>query len=634
MTVTPEAGVPTMPCPVCKTDVPAGAFCGTCGAQLSAQRGNGRGLFRLGAYAAAPGEHGLRHSVVSSLFPHLAHRSRIPFRLGLGVLSIAFIAFAFLRWQAPLVVLSALGFPLLLLLYLRESDIDDDIPRGTLAFDSVLGVGLGVGYALLTGNIIAHSYSFGLSGGTSQHSILAGLLIPTGGALLMLVPAIVVRLLRPGTRESLDGFVIGALGATSFIASGTLTRLAPQLATGPIADPDRPVHGLLVQAGIEGVAVPVTAAAMGGLVGAALWFTRPADAAGRRSRSRAIALPVSSVFVVLVLYATLGVIDTAPLLEGLDFGLHVLIAVIALLALRIGLQAALLYEEHDELNPDKQVLCPHCDHVVPDMAFCPNCGVAARAASRTSRETRRNPSDTVPSEARPGYALPAGSYAAVPVHHTSQARLLVPFGIGAAAVAAVGVAISLMVTPVVPRVVCPPDCGRPPIGTPVESNPRFVSRDGRFSVQYPGPGTVYQATLDPDGVSLQFNAGDKGTMDLYGMPAKGKTDKQIAGEQVKGYYPDATIDYEVPNAMVGYEPGYGVVADDYPQDSSGTYTRLRVVIMVAVKNDYALIAWAVGPYHRFSPEFGSGHPSGVNLQLALDMGKYVNSFTWRDDSPH
>jgi hypothetical protein len=81
--------------------------------------------------------------------------------------------------------------------------------------------------------------------------------------------------------------------------------------------------------------------------------------------------------------------------------------------------------------------------------------------------------------------------------------------------------------------------------------------------------------------------------------------------------------------MVGYQPGYGVVKDEYPQDASGTFSRLRIVVMVAVKDDYALVAAAIGPYHQFSPEFGSGHPSGVNLQLALDMGKYVNSFTWR-----
>jgi len=55
--------------------------------------------------------------------------------------------------------------------------------------------------------------------------------------------------------------------------------------------------------------------------------------------------------------------------------------------------------------------------------------------------------------------------------------------------------------------------------------------------------------------------------------------------------------------------------------------------MAAVKNDYALIAAAAGPFHEFSPDFGSGHPSGANFFLAMDMGKYVNSFTWRGDPP-
>jgi hypothetical protein len=54
---------------------------------------------------------------------------------------------------------------------------------------------------------------------------------------------------------------------------------------------------------------------------------------------------------------------------------------------------------------------------------------------------------------------------------------------------------------------------------------------------------------------------------------------------------------------------------------------------VAVKNGYALVAAAIGPYHEFSPDFGTGHPSGVNLQLAMDMGKYVNSFKWRTEQP-
>ena len=88
----------------------------------------------------------------------------------------------------------------------------------------------------------------------------------------MLVPAVVVRLWHPGTRESLDGFVIGALSAITFTAAATLTRLAPQFATGSDGTMIGPSSGLLVQAGIQGVALPLTAAAMGGLVGAALWF--------------------------------------------------------------------------------------------------------------------------------------------------------------------------------------------------------------------------------------------------------------------------------------------------------------------------------------------------------------------------
>jgi hypothetical protein len=87
----------------------------------------------------------------------------------------------------------------------------------------------------------------------------------------MLVPTVLVRLSRPTSRESLDGFVIGALAALMFAAGSTLTRLAPQFATGLLAH-SRPVKSLLVEAGICGVTIPLTAAVAGGMVGIALWF--------------------------------------------------------------------------------------------------------------------------------------------------------------------------------------------------------------------------------------------------------------------------------------------------------------------------------------------------------------------------
>ena len=49
-----------------------------------------------------------------------------------------------------------------------------------------------------------------------------------------------------------------------------------------------------------------------------------------------------------------------------------------------------LHEAHDEIQSDEPLLCPHCGHVVPDMAFCPACGVATWASSRSSRTARRD----------------------------------------------------------------------------------------------------------------------------------------------------------------------------------------------------------------------------------------------------
>ncbi|WP_232425705.1 zinc ribbon domain-containing protein [Mycobacterium sp. JS623] len=586
--------------------------------------GKRRGVLPPAAYAAAPGEHALRLSVASSLFPHLPHPSRAPFRIVLALLFLALVALGLLRWQAPLIAVSALGLPLVFGCYLHESDIDDDLPLGTLALAALLGVGLGVGWALLTGDIVAASYDVGLSNAPAT-SAFASLLIPAGGPLLMLLPAVVVRLWRPGTRESLDGFVIGALGAIAFTAAATLTRLAPQFATGPTAR-DRPISGLLAEAAIHGVALPLTAAAAGGLVGANLWFHR---AKGQDSRPW-MPLVALSCLVVLGLSAGLAVIELASATNGLHVGLHLLTAAFTLVALRIGLQIALLNESHDELIADAQVLCPHCEHVVPNAAFCPNCGVAARAASRTSRSDRL--SATGVEVTRPGYALPPGPYDAAPAPTTTHARLLTTVGAGMAVAIAAAVTVSVLAVPSVPRFVCPPDCGQPPIGKPVETNPWFMSSDGRFSVQYPRAGTAYEVTLRGDGVDVDFKAGDTGTMQFFGVPAAGRTSKQIAETLIGDKYPDATTDYEIPNALVGYQPGYGVVKDEYPQDASGSFTRLRLLVMVAIKNNYALVAAAIGPYHQFSPDFGSGHPSGVNMQLALDMGKYVNSFIWRDNS--
>ena len=385
---TNDEQVPTAECRICQVEVPAGEYCGLCGCHLTPRKGEGPDWLRIRDFGAAPGEHLLQPSLASSLFPHLPPRSRTVFRLGLAVVFVALVAFALLRMPGALVTVEALGFPFLFVLYLVESDGFRDIPTPMWVLTAALGVGLGVGWVLLTGMMVARSYGIELGADVvGARMVRTGIAIPLGGVILMLMPALIVRLLRPPTREALDGFMVGALGALSFTAAATLARLAPQFVTGVVSK--RPMDSLLVEAGIRGVAVPLTAAAAGGLIGAALWFTRP-PSKEKQHPGVVRALLVFFAVAVLAVYVGLGLIDVAHFPQVLMLVLYLAVAAVALFLLRVGLQLALLHEAHDEIQSDEPLLCPHCGHVVPDMAFCPACGVATRASSRSSRTSRRD----------------------------------------------------------------------------------------------------------------------------------------------------------------------------------------------------------------------------------------------------
>jgi hypothetical protein len=383
--------LPTTACHECNADAPAGAFCGVCGARLSRQptgASDGPAWLRLRTYAAAPTEQVLIPSPVGALFPRLPGRSRSAFWVGLITLAVLLVVFAALRWQGPLIGISALGLPMLYLIYLNETDAFADLPIRILALTAVLGVALGAGWAQVTGAIVARTYDDVLGTPmTLSEWLINALAIPLGAMFLMLVPVALARVVRPGSREALDGFVIGMLGALGFVAAGTLYRLAPQFGTALFAH-DRPLADFLVVAATQGVAVPLTAAAVAGMVGATLWFTQRTDT-GHRSHWYGFTAVTPALVTGVIAYAAMGIIDNAWLPQDIEAGLYVLIALLALSMLRLVLHSTLLHEVPDETEPDTSVLCPQCDHVVPDLAFCPNCGVAAHAASRSSRHARR-----------------------------------------------------------------------------------------------------------------------------------------------------------------------------------------------------------------------------------------------------
>lgn len=215
---------------------------------------------------------------------------------------------------------------------------------------------------------------------------------------------------------------------------------------------------------------------------------------------------------------------------------------------------------------------------------------------------------------------------------TRGSRYFVVMGLWVVGLVAAMLALTLVDTRVadVPVYVCPPDCGRPPTGLPVSTNPRFVSPDGAFEVSYPAPGAAYTVNSDDNGVTAEWTAGDGGALRLFGVPAAGRGARQVVEQVIADDFPDAVIDYELPNATVGFEPGYGVVADFPAQKHAEP---VRAIIIAAVKNDLALVAVADGPFRQFGPGSGPGMPSPANLQIAQDMGKYVDSFRWKGDPP-
>jgi hypothetical protein len=253
-----------------------------------------------------------------------------------------------------------------------------------------------------------------------------------------------------------------------------------------------------------------------------------------------------------------------------------------------------------------------------------------------------NPTTPAPPPVWPGYAVPARSYATPAVRHTSHIRLFVILIAALALVVAAAATVSALITPSTPAHNCPPQCGRPPTrpqlgqpeqvppaGAPVSTLPRFTADTGRFSVAYDPRA---QATLGSNGVKLSYDKINSFAT-LFGRPAGNQTPREIAEALIQSAYPGAKTDYQIPNAMVGYQRGYGEIDDFYPQGGAASAEDIRVLVMVAVKNGYALIATATGPYEQWGKQFDDGHPSGANLRLAMLISDCVNRFMWEGDPP-
>jgi len=85
-------------------------------------------------------------------------------------------------------------------------------------------------------------------------------------------------------------------------------------------------------------------------------------------------------------------------------------------------------------------------------------------------------------------------------------------------------------------------------------------------------------------------------------------------------------DYVVPGASLGYT-GYGEAFQVTPSSADGNPVRFEVTIICAIRDGYAICAYAVGP--QVSLGRLVTHPTEARLALALWADPDLNGVRWK-----
>lgn len=368
----PLEGPPLVTCPHCGSKVPAGDFCGHCGAHLAS--GSTR---RTHAFAAVPSQRVAHISIVTTLFPHLPHRRGRPFRVALVAGGAAVVLLAALHLFAPATVAAVFVIPLLYLIYLYEVEVYESEPWLVIGATMVAGAILGYAFTSITGDALVRS---NLTADRDTAFVLSGLTIPVVAQALMLAGPLFLYLFRARFREPLDGLTFGAASALGFTVASSLTAFWP-LIEGPLVSSGAPLDWA-VRLTRAGLLVSLVNASTTALVAAAIWLQRYDRRRANREWQSSILAAVLVAFGVQII---LGMIAFAVQDLVIGFAILGLATLALLLYVRLVIHQALLVEgaEH-EIGPDE--LCAECHRIVPSMAFCPACGAARAAASKQGRQ--------------------------------------------------------------------------------------------------------------------------------------------------------------------------------------------------------------------------------------------------------
>ena len=367
-----------MPCPNCGQQTLGGHYCPHCGTHLVDET-PARGHRRAHAFAANPHESVYHPAIVSTFFPHLApHRTqqvRWILLLGVGIIFL----FGLARYVPIAIVAAALLIPLLYLAYFYDVAIYEDEPMWVLGATFLLGAILGAGASLYFYPLIVKYERIGLAPETT-FIWLTGVIVPIVGQLLMLVGPLMLFFTRRRFNEVLDGLSFGVASGLGYAAAQSIVYswlliVGRFQQTGPATSWALPTLRI-------SVLVPLLYAATTGLICAVLWLRRDPQPPTKPLGVLA-SLPVA---VLIALVAQVVPALGNDLVGGLIIALlwYGATLLVMLLLVRHVLHIALTAKAR-ELGHGGMLRCPQCHHEVPDVPFCPNCGLAMRSTAKRAR---------------------------------------------------------------------------------------------------------------------------------------------------------------------------------------------------------------------------------------------------------
>lgn len=177
-------------------------------------------------------------------------------------------------------------------------------------------------------------------------------------------------------------------------------------------------------------------------------------------------------------------------------------------------------------------------------------------------------------------------------------------------------------------------CGEPWTGPPIGVAVPYTSETFRYELDAAGRCTRMTLTSQAaDGIHLTFRWVESPITDwpvhVYGETAAGRSAADILSSVAAAEYGGATKVYDIPQAEIGYQPGQGAVYDLTVSAGTATSVHARGIVMVAVKDDLAIVLTSLGPWEGVR----RGHPNPASTPTPICFSSILTSVRWPGEPP-